>query len=155
VNPADIFHFGFLVADLSRAMRDWSSLQEVSWAEPAEVPNQQVWTPAEGKLSVPLRFVYSTGGPVHVELVEGPAGSIWDCSQGPGIHHFGVWVNDISVQTQDLLDRGATLLAAARPPTEGYGNFTYLEVPAAGVIELVSLDIRPRMEAWWSGAAFA
>ena len=117
MNPADIFHFGFLVADLSRAMRDWSSLQEVSWAEPAEVPNQQVWTPEEGKLSVPLRFVYSTGGPVHVELVEGPAGSIWDCSQGPGIHHFGVWVNDISVQTQDLLDRGATLLAAARPPT--------------------------------------
>ena len=79
MDPKDIFHFGFLVADLSRAMRDWDSLQEVSWAEPAEVPSQQVWTPAEGQLSVPLRFVYSIEGPVHIELVEGPSGSIWDC----------------------------------------------------------------------------
>ena len=155
MDPADIFHFGFLVADLSKAMRDWSSLQEIRWAEPVEGPDQQVWTPGEGQLSVPLRFVYSSEGPVHVELVEGPAGSIWDCSQRSGIHHFGVWVNDISVQTQDLLDHGARLLAASRSPAEGYGNFTYLEVAPAGVIELVSLDIRPRMEAWWSGAAFA
>ena len=70
MDPADIFHFGFLVDDLPKAMKDWGSTLGISWAEPAEVPNQPVWTPEEGQLSVPLRFVYSTEGPVHIELVD-------------------------------------------------------------------------------------
>ena len=70
MDPADIFHFGFLVDDLPQAMKDWGSTLGISWAEPAEVPNQPVWTPEEGQLSVPLRFVYSTEGPVQIELGE-------------------------------------------------------------------------------------
>ena len=154
VTLGDLFHIGFRVADLSVAMKEYGEALGASWALPAEIPDQSLWTPDAGLQFLPLKFVYSIEGPVHIELVSGPEGCIWDGSGDSGIHHVGMWVGDISARVRSLQESGATLMAAARAPSEGFGNYAYLKIPAVGVIELVSLDVRPRMEAWWAGAAF-
>ena len=56
-----------------------------------------------------LAVTYSIEGPVHLELLQGPAGSIWDGHDVPGAHHFGYWSDDVGADTESLLADGWTL----------------------------------------------
>ena len=112
----------------------------MTWAEVQE-REQQVWLPDQGPTAISLRFTYSAEGPQHVELLQGAPGSIWDGRDFPGVHHLGVWVDDVGKETERLLDAGWTLEMAQVSPDDGFGVFTYValaERPAAraGVVGL-------------------
>ena len=97
-----LFHTGIRVTDLDKAMAELTNALGVAWARPRE-GEQPVWTPETGLRSVPLRFTYSTEGPQHLELLEGAPRSIWDADGTPGVHHVGVWVDDVVAETDGLL----------------------------------------------------
>lgn len=124
----------------------WCSVQE---------RDQDVWTPNTGSTKVPLRFTYSAEGPQHLELLEGAPGTIWDGRAQPGIHHSGVWVDDVAAETNALLARGWTLAAAGRSPEDGYGAFTYVVPPSGLIVELVWSAISPMFDRWFAGGALA
>jgi catechol 2,3-dioxygenase-like lactoylglutathione lyase family enzyme len=92
---------------------------------------------------------------VHLELMRGPAGSIWDGDDGPGPHHLGFWSDDVAADTEARLAAGWTLELAAAPPDEGYGRFTYLRSPQGVLVEPVSSASRPRFERWWAGGSLS
>jgi hypothetical protein len=96
-------------------------------------------------------LTYSVEGPVHLELLQGEAGSIWDGDDAPGAHHFGVWSDDPGGDVQRLLDAGWALEMAANSPDDGYGRFAYVRSPAGFVVEPVTSANKPRFERWWAG----
>ncbi len=112
-----------------------------------------VWLPDRGAVTKQLALVYSTEGPVHLELMQGEAGSPWHVTgdDAVGLHHLGYWVDDVTAETERLLAQGWTLELAATAPEAGYGRFTYLRSPAGVLVEPLNRSSRPRFEAWWAG----
>ncbi len=146
-----LFHTGMRVADVDAAMAQMGDTLGVSWASVQRNPAQQVWTPQRGLHAVELVFTYSCDGPQHLELLQGESGTIWDGAEDPGVHHVGVWVDDVRTETERCLRAGWQVAAAAAPPDDGYGAFTYVVPPSGPVIELVWSAIESRFASWWSG----
>jgi hypothetical protein len=149
-----LYHVGVRVPDLDAAMDELGKGLGISWAQIVE-RDQPVWTPSEGAYTIPLRFTYSCEGPQHVELLQGAAGSLWDGGDWPGVHHHGVWVDDVAAETERLLGLGWTLEMAGKAPEDGYGSMTYVRSPQGFLLEPVAAAVRPRFERWWAGGAFA
>jgi hypothetical protein len=148
------YHHGVRVPNLDAAMQEMGDALGVTWCEPQDRA-QQVWLPDDGMTTIPLRFTYSAEGPQHIELLEGAPGSIWDGRANPGVHHIGLWSDDVSGETQALVDRGWTLLMASRSPADGYGVFTYVQPPSGLIVELVWSAVRPMFDRWFAGGPLA
>jgi Glyoxalase/Bleomycin resistance protein/Dioxygenase superfamily len=113
------FHVGVRVPDIDLAMAEIGAAQGVTWASVQHADDRTVWTPERGLEQVALTFVYSCEGPHRVELLQGSAGSVWDCGDRPGLHHVGVWSDDVAADTERCLAAGWTLTAAAKAPDGG------------------------------------
>jgi catechol 2,3-dioxygenase-like lactoylglutathione lyase family enzyme len=148
-----LYHTGIRVPDLDAAMAEMGEALGVTWASVMDVPEQQVWTPQDGPGTVPLRFVYSCEGPQHIELLQGAPGSIWDGTDQPGVHHVGLWVDDVAAETQRGVDMGWSVAAAHAAPDDGYGVFTYVQPRSGPIVELVWSAVQPRFEQWWAGGS--
>lgn len=145
-----LYHTGIRVPDLDAAMSEMGPMLGVTWAAVRETDAQSVWTPDRGQHAVPLRYVYSCEGPQHVELLEGVPGSVWYGGDEPGVHHVGIWVDDVGAETRACVDAGWTVAAAQSSPEDGYGVFTYVVPPSGPIIELVAAALEPSFETWWS-----
>jgi hypothetical protein len=149
------YHIGVRVPDIEAAMAEMGSDLGLTWCSLQE-REQHVWTPSTGAITVPLKFTYSAEGPQHVELLQGAPGTVWDGSQQPGIHHSGVWVDDVGAETTAAIAKGWTVAAAQKSPEEGFGAFTYIVPPTGGlIVELVWGAIEPMFQRWWAGGALA
>ncbi len=140
----------------------YENAEPLDWTGPYEVYNdagnfaavdgQPAWTPERGLQHLPLRFTYSCEGPQHIELLEGPPDSVWDGRQHPGVHHVGVWSDDVAGETQAMVAAGWTVRLAQTSPDDGYGAYTYVQPPGSKMlVELVTAAARPRFEQWWAG----
>jgi len=147
-----LFHTGVRVVDLEKAMVELGSSLGVTWAEVQE-RQQAIWQPGVGARTVALRFTYSCEGPQHIELLQGAAGSFWDAAGGAGVHHVGVWSDDVAGETTRLVEAGWALLGAQTSPAEGFGLYTYLAPPSGLLLELVHAAALPRFEVWWAGGS--
>ena len=146
------YHLGVRVPDIEAAMAEMGEALNVTWCSLQE-REQQVWTPAAGLTTIPLRFTYSAEGPQHVELLEGAPGTIWDGREQPGVHHVGVWVDDVAAETKALVAKGWTVVAAQNAPDRGYGAFTYVAPPSGLIVELVWTAIEPMFQRWFAGGS--
>jgi catechol 2,3-dioxygenase-like lactoylglutathione lyase family enzyme len=149
---AALYHVGMRVPNLESAMAELGDGLGLTWAEVVE-REQPIWTPTGGAGVVSLRFTYSCEGPQHVELLQGAAGSIWDGDDRAGIHHLGIWVDDVAAETDRRLAAGWTLEMAQKSPEQGYGSMTYVRSPSGFLLEPVTVAARPRFERWWAGAS--
>lgn len=146
-----LFHTGIRVPDLDAAMEEMGSTLGVTWAKSRRADGQPIWTPEDGQHTLPLRYVYSSEGPQHIELLEGPPGSVWDGREDPGVHHVGVWADDVQRETERCVANGWRVAAAGRSPEEGYGSYSYVVPPCGPIIELVDGGHLPAFETWWAG----
>ena len=153
-NLQEIFHIGIRVPDIYQAMEEMGESLNLTWAKVVETPGQSIWTPEGGQQKVPLKFVYSCEGPQHLELLEGAEGSFWDGREDSGVHHFGVWVDDVKAETDRLIALGWDLLASAKSPEEGYAGMAYLAPPSGTIVELVTSANKPRFDRWYAGGPF-
>ncbi|WP_116997216.1 VOC family protein [Desertimonas flava] len=144
------YHQGVRVPDLDAAMAELGPALGVEWCTPQE-REQTVWLPGTGTTTLPLRFTYSAGEAQHIELLEGPPGSIWDGREHPGIHHVGLWSDDVRGETEHLLAAGWTLQLAQQAPEDGYGVFTYVQPPSGLLVELVWSAVEPMFSRWFAG----
>jgi hypothetical protein len=145
---------GIRVVDLEAAMADLGPAIGVTWCQVQE-RDQRIWSPEGGATTTPLRFTYSAEGPVHLELLQGQPGTIWDAGAGVGLHHSGVWSEDVKGESDALVSEGWTMLAAQLPPEDGYGAMSYVASPSGFVLELVRTVVRPMFERWWAGGPLA
>jgi len=147
-----MYHQGIRVPHLETAMDELGAQLGVTWCSVQE-REQNVWLPDQGVVSIPLKFTYSSQGPQHLELLEGAPGSIWDGREQPGLHHVGLWSDDVAGQTKALVDAGWKLLMAQAEPAKGYGAFTYVQPPSGLIVELVWSAIQPMFEGWFAGGS--
>ncbi|MFZ9863518.1 MAG: VOC family protein [Ilumatobacteraceae bacterium] len=150
VDYSRCYHQGIRVPNLEQAMTEMGSALGITWCEP-QTREQNVWLPGEGEKQIPLRFTYSAQGPQHIELLEGAPGSIWDGRANPGLHHVGVWSDDVAGESKALVDRGWKILMAQAPPEKNYGAFTYVQPPSGLIVELVWSAIKPMFDRWFAG----
>jgi catechol 2,3-dioxygenase-like lactoylglutathione lyase family enzyme len=148
----DLYHVGVRVRDLDAAMDERGKGLGLTWASVAHV-EQRVWLPDRGATTITLDFTYSSEGPQHVELLKGEPGSIWDAADWPGVHHMGVWVDDVANTIEELVGQGWTLELAQVPPDEGYGVFGYVRSPSGFLLEPVAEVLKPAFERWWAGGS--
>ena len=118
-----------------------------------QVREQSAWLPGKGQTTIPLKFTYSCEGPQHVELLQGAPGTIWDGSDAPGVHHMGIWVDDVKETTERLMKEGWSLEIAQVSPEEGYGAFSYVRSPTGFLLEPVTRAALPAFERWWAGGS--
>jgi len=148
-----VFHTGVRVRDVDAAMAELGPTLGITWASVQHMPARSVWTPERGLEHVALTFTYSCEGPQHVELLRGSPGSVWDCGESPGLHHVGVWSDDVVGDVDGFRAAGWAVTAAADPPDDGYGSFAYVQSPSGSLVELVTAAAQPRFDAWWAGGA--
>lgn len=146
----ELFHIGTRVADISVAMDELTRATGVAWARPQHM-DLRVWVADEGYRQLELELTNTTTGPVHTELLQGTPGSVWDAADGAGLHHLGVWVDDVTATNESLVADGWVVELAAASPDDGYGGFTYIRSPSGVIVETVSALAKPRFERWWSG----
>lgn len=151
IDYQQLFHVGIRVHDIRAAMDEMGESLGVTWANLQFNEAQAIWTPEQGLRHVPLHFVYSAEGPQHIELLEGPPDTPWEAGDAPGVHHVGVWVDDVAAESERLIGMGWELLLAGAAPEDGYGSMTYLQPPNGTLVELVTSAARPRFDAWWAG----
>ena len=149
----EVFHVGIRVADLEVAQRELTDSIGLRWTTPAHIP-MKAWVPGEGFKESELTISFSVEGPVHIELLYGSPGSYWDTSNGgPGLHHIGVWVDDVTQVNADLVSQGFTVELAGDSPEKGYGAFTYVRSPGGVLFEPESglHGSKERFERWYAG----
>jgi hypothetical protein len=101
----------------------------------------------------------STGvlpAPAPKQLLYGSPGSYYDVRDGgAGLHHIGVWVDDVTKVNQDLVSQGYTVELAGASPEEGYGAFTYVRSPGGVLFEPESglHGSKERFERWYAGGS--
>jgi catechol 2,3-dioxygenase-like lactoylglutathione lyase family enzyme len=154
VDYSRCYHQGVRVPDLRVAMDELGRSLGITWCEPQQ-REQAVWLPDVGATTIPLKFTYSAEGPQHVELLEGAPGSVWDGREQPGLHHVGVWSDDVRADTEAMLAAGWTLRLAQTSPDDGYGVFTYVQPPSGLLVEFVSSAVAPMFDRWFAGGPLA
>jgi hypothetical protein len=126
------FHVCCIVPDLELAMTELTEAMGLDW--------QPVRDRTSGEMR--WRLVYSVQGPPFVELVEGAPGTPWDASDGPRLHHFGRFTEDLDAGI------GAIEQAGGRIETDGRrisGRWAYVRAPRSGaLIELIEADEQGR-----------
>ncbi len=149
------FHLGIRVPNLEAAMAEYGDGLGLTWSEVRDNPAQTIWTPEAGLQELHLRYTYSGSGPQHLELLEGPPGSVWDGSDCTGAHHIGVWVDDVAADTDRLVASGWSIVGAHSDPSagNGYGVFSYVQPPSGLIVELVDSSLKAHFEKWWQTAA--
>jgi len=147
-----LYHHGVRVPDLDRAMDELGSALGLEWCS-VQTSVQSIWMPEKGTHEVPLRFTYSRQGPVHLELLEGAPGSLWDGRTRPGLHHVGLWCDDIRSATEAAVADGWEVVMSQAEPASGYGAFVYVRPPSGLIVELVWSGIEPMFERWFAGGA--
>ncbi len=149
-----VYHVGIRVPDLEAAMADIGAALGLTWAKVVE-REQRIWTPRTGATTTPLRVVYSCEGPQHIELLQGEPGTVWDGSDLPGLHHVGIWVDDVAAEVDRRTGAGWTLEGSQLAPEHGYGAMAYLRSPQGFLLEPVASYARPMHERWWAGDDFS
>ncbi|MDX1449709.1 MAG: VOC family protein [Acidimicrobiia bacterium] len=146
VSPAGpsraVHHLAIVVEDLDEGMDRYTESLGLAWANPwaGEIPilvGHDIRTPS-------VRFTLSRGNEPHIELIQSTDRDVWE--PGSGVHHFGVWVDDVNDIVDEMRSLGFTLDAAS--PT---GDFAYLRSPDGARIEVVDARSKPDFDRWLSG----
>jgi lactoylglutathione lyase len=151
----EIFHIGITVADLEVAREELANSLGVSWTVPQHVA-MKAWSPEGGYRDCELTISFTREGPVHIELVHGSPGSYWDTAIGrAGLHHVGVWVEDVAAVNEELVGKGWQVELAGASPDDGYGGFTYIRSPGGVLFEPESClhGAKERFDRWYAGGS--
>jgi hypothetical protein len=150
VGTSGIYHVGYVVPRLEDAMAQFSDAIGARWVDHVVHPR---YLDASGAVvEVDLHTSFTLDGPVHIELIEAAPGTIWELGAGPGIHHIGLWTDDVAAEAERLVRSGMPVVAGgvdADGSVPGY--FSYHDNPQGGKLELVHIDKQRGMHDWIRG----
>jgi catechol 2,3-dioxygenase-like lactoylglutathione lyase family enzyme len=144
---APFYHVGIVVPDLGQARRDLSSSLGLTWSRERHVDMAIV---VDGRpVQLKTALVYSVEGPPHVELIV-ECGPPWNIREG--MHHIGVWSEDILADMNALVAEKYTVAATTDNRSDNYVNgFAYMKGPTGLLIELVDSRRMGPLNSWLTG----
>jgi Glyoxalase/Bleomycin resistance protein/Dioxygenase superfamily len=151
-STARAYHCGYVVRDLHEAMRVLGEAIGVQWAPPMDLPITRMRTPDGAVEMEPLRLTYSSL-PIHIELIEEQAGSIWVADELLRGHHLGVWADDLAAESARLSALGLPLHTSGLDDDGEMASFAYHETPFGIYIELVDSIAKAFYPLWFAQAS--
>jgi len=146
LDPGNLFHVGFVVADLDAAMAEMSRTMGVTWGPRLDV-ELPLWTPWEVRIAT-THSVYSREFP-HLELETEVPGTVFTVSDRP-LHHIGYWTDDLTGESAALEEQGMPLVAGAEVGGSLYG-MAFHRTSTGLYIELVDRARFPDWEGFLCG----
>jgi len=144
------YHVGVVASDLEATMDAHTTALGSTWA------SVQTLTVAlcdeQGCTDTPVRITYSRQGPTYLELIEAVPGTVWTAADG--VHHLGVWCDDVDGESRRLDEEGFPAVAWAQGRDDERAWFAYHSVPGLGLVELVDRRSRPAFERWMAGGDY-
>lgn len=132
------WQLGLMVQDIEAAMTELSTVLGLEWSEIREAEMG----------GTPLRVAMSRQGPPYFELVQGPPGSHWDCSDGSRLDHLGYWTDGYAQERARLESVGAPVDIDAEAISGRRLN--YHRLPQSGFrIEMFDADDRQGFRERW------
>ncbi|MEV6557456.1 VOC family protein [Nocardia sp. NPDC051756] len=141
------YHLGIVVADLEQAMAELGKIG-LDWHAPIR-NNSDVF--ADGKtVNVTPWMSYSKQGPPYLELLEQVPGTIW---AETGLHHLGVWSDDVTAESRRLTADGIPQLIASHDNNAG-AAINYHQTSDGVRLELMDIGrVGPGLALYLSGSA--
>jgi hypothetical protein len=132
----------FLVRDLDAAMDGYHETLGVAFAV-FEV-NETTSTFSGSSKRFRIRIAVAFAGSLTIELIQPVSGNTLYSrhleSRGSGIHHVGIYVEDLAAAAKSLAGPGRRSILKGR--IHGLGDFAYFEIPAMHcVVELLQLAV--------------
>lgn len=152
---ANAYHTGYVVPALEPAMEEFAAAFGVTWTSIEDRPMSV--TGVDGPVRTRLRFVYSTQGPHHIELLEAVPDTIWALpapERGGSAHHVGVWTDDFANASERLVAAGIPRVLTFNGGDGRALGFAYHRLPNGALVELVDAANRPALEAWLAGGDY-
>ncbi|SEG92952.1 Glyoxalase/Bleomycin resistance protein/Dioxygenase superfamily protein [Thermomonospora echinospora] len=146
-----IYHVGIVVAALEPAMEEFSEATGVTWGRVQRFPAEFA-TPS-GPRTFHQTFVLSLEGPPYIELLVRVDDSVWEKT---GLHHLGMWSEDVAGESAALEGRGCAWEAAILDGEGRRAGGCYHTLPNSDArIELVSRAASaPRLERYLAGGDY-
>jgi hypothetical protein len=117
------FHIGIATHDLRSSMRELADALGVTWTAPTTGP--EVLHTIDGRPQPRPTSCLSRQGPVHIDLVQGEPGTIWEAAS-PRLHHLAYWTDDLAGDVARLTERGWRLEMTTRDTDGRPTQFAYL-----------------------------
>jgi hypothetical protein len=151
VTGSRIYHIGIVVPQLEPAMEELSAAAGITWARPQRDVRVTYGTP-DGPRTWDVTFVYSDQPP-YIELLLRSDGTLWT---EVGLHHLGIWSDDVDADSAALERRGCVWQAALTDGTGARLGGCYHLMPASGSrIEFASTErSRPRLDRYLAGGDY-
>lgn len=146
LSPEQLGHVGMAVHDLDAATAKLGRELGMRWSPPQE------WEVhgrgPDGVVRATVRLAWSLEGPVHTELIEGPAGSVWSIDRGERLHHLCYGVEDVETASAELDRRGLPVELAGSGDGGTVAGFAYHRRPDGARIELMARSRCAAIERW-------
>lgn len=146
MNAADQFHVGIITDDLQSTAAALRASLGYEWGDEIGGPTPVVLP--TGPVELDLRCMYSKTSP-RLELVRSVPGTLWVPVEGSGLHHLGYWSDDVDADSRELEQRGLAGEATGTHP-DGSPFWSYHRAPTGPRIELLSRQLQPLLEQYWS-----
>ena len=128
------FHIGITTDDLATSMHDLTAALGVSWTTPTAGPGQ--YRSVDGVPQPRPTSCISVEGPIHLDLIEGRPGTLWETT-GARLHHFAYWTDDLRGDIERLAEQGWRL-EMTDPDADGQPSvFAYLVRDDGSGLELI------------------
>lgn len=125
-------HVSYAVTDIDKVAESWSRLYGIGpWTYQENGGKDAKGRPWK------IRMAFANVGPLELELVQCLEGRIFQSKflekWGEGIHHLGLFVDDVDAEAEKLVEKGANLLI------HNPGQFAYLDAggPGGAIFELM------------------
>lgn len=144
------YHFAYVVDDVRETMAAMETAFGLHWAKVLEGSRGPVHHHRLGMLDVPTVIAFSMDGPPHIELIERRPGTLWDVP-GTGLHHAGLWVDDVVSASERLTALGMPLIAHGARPDGSIGRTAFHDNGTGSLVEILDECLREPFRVWMSG----
>ncbi|MFB4309425.1 VOC family protein [Actinomadura sp. GTD37] len=146
-----IYHVGIVVDALEPAMEQFAAAAGVTWGRVQRFA-AGFGTPS-GPRTFDQAFVLSLEGPPYIELLVRVPDSVWERT---GLHHLGMWSDDVPGESAGLEEGGCPWEAALLDAEGRRAGGCYHVLPGLGArVELVSRAASaPRLERYLAGGDY-
>lgn len=130
------YHVGVVTRSVEEAMPALSGVFDLQWSRIREGAEPGLSSP-DGPLDWSARVAHSLGGPMHIELLQGSPGSVWETEALAELHHFAFWCDDVAGDVARLQDDGWSIELTFYEDDGRVRNVAYLRKPEEPRVELV------------------